>query len=102
MRFVIDQCDRLPRGWGVAWYRLPLMQMVVLPIPLNLVVGAVWRAYWTLARGFRPAGPWWIWKRVAGRSRTTAIVIGVLFTLHAVWHVALFAVAAYLAWQGVG
>lgn len=54
MRFVIDEGERLPRGWGVAWFQQARRAAVVLPVPINLVAGVLARLYWGMQRGVRP------------------------------------------------
>lgn len=58
-RIVVDNLtiyegETLPRGYGVAWRDLAMDRVVVMPIPLNVVVGLIRRA-WEALR-FHTAG----------------------------------------------
>ena len=54
MRFNIAAGELLPWGWGVAWHQPALHGVVALPIPLNLVAGLIYRAWWVMKRGLAP------------------------------------------------
>jgi hypothetical protein len=43
--------ERIPWGYGLAWRDFARMESVVMPIPLNWIVGGVRKAYGGLARG---------------------------------------------------
>lgn len=45
--------ERIPFGWGVAWYEYETGRSVLLPWGINWLVGGVRAIYWRVANGFR-------------------------------------------------
>jgi hypothetical protein len=41
----IDQGEIIPRGYGIAWLRWGSPHAVIMPVPLNLIAGALRRAW---------------------------------------------------------
>jgi hypothetical protein len=52
--FLCREGNRLPWGWGIAWYELWSAHAVVLPIPINIVAGWWMRLWWRMQRGVQP------------------------------------------------
>lgn len=50
-RFTVADGYPIPRGWGVAFARFEWRDAVVLPVPLNLIVGVVVAAWWRAKGG---------------------------------------------------
>lgn len=46
--------ERIPIGWGVAWYDRSAAQAILLPWGINWLVGVVRVVFWRVANGFRP------------------------------------------------
>lgn len=47
--------DRLPWGYGVAWWHGYMDQVVCYPIPFNYLIGRLRQAYFAIARGVKPS-----------------------------------------------
>lgn len=50
IRRYVKEYERVPFGYGEAWYDFPRRVLVCYPIPLNWIAWAACIAYWRLAR----------------------------------------------------
>lgn len=50
----LAEAERIPFGWGTAWYNWETRQAVILPIPLHLILGLMYSSYWKLVWCLRP------------------------------------------------
>ena len=68
MRFYVKLCefDRIPWGWGVAWYRPEKHLVIVMPFPFNLLVGLLHEAWFRLIYWKIPQQKLQIWNRGYG------------------------------------
>ena len=42
----VGEAEKFPRGYGIAWRQWDSFGCICAPIPLNIILGAVWRFYW--------------------------------------------------------
>jgi len=52
-RLILVQ-EAMPLGWGRAWTRWHSGEVVILPIPLNLLAGCAYRVWLVLVQGVKP------------------------------------------------
>lgn len=45
------QGQKLPKGWGIAWWEFDIQEAIIFPMPLNFVTGWVRNLYYTLLKG---------------------------------------------------
>ena len=55
-RYRLEEGERIPWGYGLAYYDFAYAQAVCYPIPLNLIVNVCRKIYWKLAK---PSFPKW-------------------------------------------
>ena len=51
---MIDEAQKIPKFYGVAYYCLRSPNIVVYPIPFNLIVGCLMRIFIFFKQGFPP------------------------------------------------
>ena len=50
----VDECEVIPRGYGVCWYDAYYCRKVCCPVPLNWLLPKLSRFYWRIVAGPYP------------------------------------------------